>query len=191
MLDILVLGFLVLLYGVLWRLYAVQHKQLQEALAKVEALMAQVAMLPRSEAILAIPPLEPIRVAIAIEQDHKLPILSNLIKERLEADDGMVTVIDADQASTYADLGKWSTESGEPHVVVAGNVKCNGYSDVFYEADLTFLYARGIVDSILENPPNGGRQVNLANKVVSRLKRTYEESSRKAERNQALHELNS
>jgi hypothetical protein len=134
-------------------------------------------------------PLEGCRVALCIEQDHKLPILVDLIKERLQAEDSEVVVLLPDQADELSSTTKWEPGDSKPNVLIRGKVRCNEYKEVYYEADLTFVFAEGVVTSILENPPNGSRQANLAIAVVKMLKQTLEQSAKRLERRTALGEL--
>ena len=136
------------------------------------------------------PVLEGKRIALQISQDHKLPILEGLIKERLESDDAVVLETSEGEVEKLASATKWDPAEVNPHVVVTGAVRCNGYKDVYYEADLTFLFFNGVVSSILEAPPNGSRQANLAIGVVKNIKSTLEQSATRAERQAAIKELN-
>jgi len=136
------------------------------------------------------PILEGKRIGLCIEQDHKLPVLETLIRERLEAEDAHVLDFEPAQADELEATTKWTVDDSHPDVLVRGKVQCNQYREVYYHADLTFEFANGVVASILENPPNGARQANLAIAVVQKIKQTLEQAEKKAERRNALSELN-
>jgi len=136
------------------------------------------------------PMLENRRIALCIEQDHKLPVLETLIRERLEAEDAQVLDMEPAQADELMATTKWRVDDFHPDVLVRGKIQCNQYREVYYHADLTFVFASGVVSSILENPPNGARQANLAIAVVQKIKQTLEQAGKKAERTTALSELN-
>jgi hypothetical protein len=134
-------------------------------------------------------PLEGKRVGLCIEQDHRLPVIARLIGDRIEAEDGEVATLSPKDVEHYETATRWEPGRDAPHVVVKGKVRCNGYKDLYYEADLTFLFAYGVVESILESPPNGARQTNLAIAALKVIKQTMDTEERRTERRTALKEL--
>jgi hypothetical protein len=122
------------------------------------------------------PVLEGLKVAIQIQQDHERPVFALLLKERLVAEDAVPI------------LGSMGEEVA-CDVLVKGKVKCNGYEELFYEATLDCLAGNSLLLTVSEKPSQGGRQANLSNTLVSRLKHELQQSAERRERQLALDQL--
>lgn len=161
--------------------------EISERLRSAQAAFEQISALPPLPEGFLPPALEGRQIALCIVQDHKLPVLVSLVKERLEADDARVLIWSEQESERLPT--KWQPNEGMPDVLVRGAVQCNEYRDVYYHADLTLLFSQGTVGSILETPPNGARQENLAIAVVKQIKQTLDQERRRSERRSALDEL--
>lgn len=115
-------------------------------------------------------PLQGISVALLIEQDHPHPVFANLLKELLLREDACVGTEDA-------------------NLSIEGRIICNGYADVYYSAELTCEFRGEAVCVLIEKPPHGDRQENLARELVARLKKELSKTSLRSERQAAIHEL--
>ncbi|HVT11416.1 MAG TPA: hypothetical protein VHE55_04050 [Fimbriimonadaceae bacterium] len=125
-------------------------------------------------------PLEGLRIALAISQDQPHAAFANLLKEHFLAEDaGEVTLLPADSTPGWANCD----------ILVAGNVVCNGYAEIYYEADLTCHGPSGAICTVVERPPHGDRPVNLAAELVVKLKGELQKLERRDERRRALREL--
>ena len=116
-------------------------------------------------------PLDGLRVAIALTQDHPHPVFATLLKERLLGE------------------GAEIVPEAEADVLVRGAVVCNGYADVYFTADLAAQTPGAPLFTLVEKPPHGDRQGNLALELVTRLKAEWEKRSTRDERRAALREL--
>jgi hypothetical protein len=117
-------------------------------------------------------PLEGLRVALDIRQDHTHPVFANLLKEQLLAED-------------VTDL----TTPDTADIVIEGNLVCNGYAEIYYEADFTCRTATEPICTLIEKPPHGDRPQNLAIELVARLKRELTKLESRNERRAAIREL--
>lgn len=131
------------------------------------------ATLPPVEANPTLPspsPLEGLKVALAIRQDHAHPVFTDLLAEALRQVDAEVV-------------------SGEGEIAISGSVACNGYSDVYYRAELTCATPSETLCTIIENPAAGDRQANLAGELIAKLEQEITKRLSRNERRLALREL--
>lgn len=115
-------------------------------------------------------PLEALRVALEIDQDHPHPVFANLLKELLLREDTVLS-------------------SNSPDLLVQGRVVCNGYADVYYTAELTCLLQGEPICVLIEKPPHGDRQENLARELLAKLTKELGSTAQRNERHSALSEL--
>jgi hypothetical protein len=113
---------------------------------------------------------EGLRIALRVEQDHPHPIFVGLLKELFLREDAV--------------LG-----TNEPDLLVTGRIVCNGYADVYYTAELTCLLREEPICVLIEKPPHGDRQENLARELVAKLTKELGKTVRRTERHAALREL--
>jgi len=126
-------------------------------------------------------PLQGQRIAIANTQDHAHPVFANLLKEQLLKED----VADA-FILRPEELSSWSEKAA---ILISGRVVCNGYAEIYYEADFTCQTEKEPICTLIEKPPHGDRPGNLAIELVARLKTELEKSQGRQERRQAISEL--
>ncbi len=74
-------------------------------------------------------------------------------------------------------------------LLVAGILKCNGYAEVYYEAEITCYSRHEAVCTLIERPPGGDRPGNLAIEVVATLNAKLDALFRRSERARAISEL--
>jgi hypothetical protein len=115
-------------------------------------------------------PLEGLRVRIVVEQDHPQPVFAGLLKEQFEAEDAEIT----DDA---------------PDLTIQGQIVCNGYSDIYYSADLRCTSGDRTILTFSQKPPHGDRPQNLAIEIVAGLKSELKKLVERSERQRALREL--
>jgi hypothetical protein len=131
-------------------------------------------------------PLEGLRIALGITQDHTHPVFANLLKERLLLEDvAEVTVLTPDEASNLQ--GDWNPDG--PDLLILGNLVCNGYAEIYYQADLTCHSPHHEVCTIAEKPAHGDRPANLSIELVERLKTELTKLVSRNERRRAIREL--
>jgi hypothetical protein len=123
-------------------------------------------------------PLEGLRIAVNIRQDHPSPVFANLLKEELLLED--VAEV------SFLATPDWQDSAD---VLIRGNVLCNGYSEIYYQAEIECLGANETICAITEKPAHGDRPMNLAIEVVSRLKFELEKLVSRSERRRAIREL--
>lgn len=119
-------------------------------------------------------PLSPLAgrlVAIQIEQDHPHSLFAGLVKEALLLEDAEV-------------VGEESAE-----IVVRGRIVCNGYADIYYEAEFACELGARPLCTLIERPPHGDRPGNLVLELIGRLKRELNKAVVRNERRDALREL--
>lgn len=147
---------------------------LEQRLAAIErGELAPAAPLP--SALARVAPLQGLRVALDITQDHPHPIFANLLREELlKADVLEVTSL---------------PETQDADLLITGTLTCNGYAEVYFQANLTAYAGTDPVCTIAEAPPGGDRPANLAIELVSRLGIELEKRIARSERRQALREL--
>ena len=127
-------------------------------------------------------PLQGLRIALAISQDHPHPVFAALLKELLLTEDvSDVTLLEPN-------AGVKSTAEA-PDILIAGDLVCNGYAEIYYTADFTCSTPNQPICTLIEKPPHGDRPSNLAIELVTRLKRELENLSNRTERRQAIREL--
>ncbi|HWA84150.1 MAG TPA: hypothetical protein VG820_11975 [Fimbriimonadaceae bacterium] len=156
---------------------AVRVRRLEEQLRSVERSAPTPVALPEP---VSVHPLEGLRFALAISQDQAHAVFANLLKEHLLAED----------AGEVALLAEGETPDwGGCDLFISGKVVCNGYAEIYYEADLTCHGPRGAICAVVERPPHGDRPVNLAVELIAKLKAELEKLERRDERRRALREL--
>ena len=129
--------------------------------------------MPPASPTLAPPPkpLEGLRIALAIEQDHPHAVFTTLVKEALLREEAE------------------PVDGTDYDLLISGSLVGNGYADVYYTAELACRTAEGPLFTLLERPPHGDRPGNLALELVNRLKLEVEKSVTRSERQSALREL--
>jgi len=131
------------------------------------------------------PRLQQLRVALAIDQDYSHPAFAGLLREMLFQED----VVEISQITrSQADSMKHSWPEGID-LLIEGSVLCNGYAEVYYEAEFQCRTARGDLCTLIEKPPHGDRPMNLAIELIERIAREYRKSIDQGERRAALKEL--
>ncbi len=134
-------------------------------------------------------PLEGLRIGLCVRQDHEHPTFVGILSEKLRGRDALIRLISDDEAAA---LGKaWDSIQDPPDVLVQGHLTCNGYSDVFYDSGFDCVSRQGRLTTIIEKPSQGGRQFNLADTVIERLRLELVQSKTRDERQRALGELRS
>ena len=133
-------------------------------------------------------PLQGLRVVLAITQDHAHPVFANLLKEQLLSED-VTDIILLTPAETAGLRSDWKQRADGPDLLIAGDIVCNGYAEIYYTADLTCSTADQAICNLTEKPPHGDRPSNLAIDLVARLKTELEKLVSRDERRQAIREL--
>lgn len=128
--------------------------------------------------------LEGLRIGLAIAQDHVYPAFANLLKEQLLKQD----VADVLFLPSSCTTDEWRA-SGKADLLIAGAITCNGYVEVYYQADLTCYSTTETVCTLIERPPGGDRPENLAMEVVTKLSDTLDKVLKRDERRRAIGEL--
>jgi hypothetical protein len=67
---------------------------------------------------------------------------------------------------------------------------CNGYAEIYYQADFSCSNAQHAICNLIEKPPHGDRPANLAMELVARIKTELEKRISRDERREAVRELN-
>jgi hypothetical protein len=111
-------------------------------------------------------------VRLQIEQDHPSAPFAALLRDQLAREDVAITAENSD-------------------LEIRGSVRCNGYADIYFGADLTCYQGSHPICTVLERPPHGDRPLNLATDLIARLKREIQKSEEHSERHRALKELKS
>jgi hypothetical protein len=167
--------------GVSLRLAARVHT-LERRLAEGNRVTQLPAPAPASTQVPPQSPLQGLRVALAVAQDAPHPVFATLLKEQfLKADVAEVVSV------PYAKGLRLDPEVAE--LLVLGQVCCNGYAEIYFEADFTCYTAREAVCTVVERPPGGDRPGNLAIELVSRLSAKLEDLIARDERRRAVREL--
>lgn len=125
-------------------------------------------------------PLERLRIALSIEQDHSHPVFANLLKEQLLTED-----VDSIVLLPTGAAPDWNATD----ILISGKLTCNGYAEIFYETDLTCFSPVEPICTVVQRPPHGDRPVNLAVELVAKLKVELEKLDSRIERRRALREL--
>lgn len=121
-------------------------------------------------------PLQGLRIALAITQDHAHPVFANLLKERLLLED-------------VAEITMADSEDVDADIVIKGEIVGNGYTDIYYQAEFTCNGKVQPICTLIERPPHGDRPSNLAIELVTRLKNELSKLASRTERSQAIREL--
>lgn len=135
----------------------------------------------------AVRPLEGLRVILAVSQDHPHPVFAGLLKERLLRED--IASVEEFGGSPADAVGAWNSRRLDADLLVAGGLTCNGYADVYYQAEFTCYSPADTVCRIAEKPTGGDRPENLALEIVSVLGSRLEELVQRNERRRAIAEL--
>jgi hypothetical protein len=126
----------------------------------------------------AIRPLDGLRIAVNIRQDHLNPIFANLLKEQL--------LLEEVAEVSFLARPNWHDSAD---ILIRGSLLCNGYAEIYFEADIECLSPNDSICSLSEKPAHGDRPTNLAIEVVSRLKFELEKLVSRSERRRAIREL--
>jgi hypothetical protein len=118
-------------------------------------------------------PLMGLRVQLAVVQDHPQAILAELIRQAM---------LREDVADVGYDLEQYDLK-------IEGRIVCNGYADVYYDANLACSTERAVLFTLVDKPATGDRPSNLAIQLVDRLKRELPARTSREERQQAIREL--
>lgn len=125
-------------------------------------------------------PLRDVRIALVIRQDSQYPLFATMLREMFLAEDAS----EVEMFNTIAEAEAWG-----PEILVSGEVVCNGYSEVYYSADLTCKTPHQMVTAIVEKPAQGDRPSNLGLELVEKLKADLTRLLLREERRKALREL--
>ena len=169
MLTLLALALAVVALG----LVAVLATRIGSLSRRIEAIQRQNPALPSRETVRADGPLQGLRIALSIGQDHPHPVFATLLKEALLREGALV------EPEPLSPLGEG--------LAVNGTVVCNGYADVYFRAEILVVAGGETLLTVAEKPSHGDRQENLAREVVARLRTEWP----KRERHGALRELGS
>lgn len=120
------------------------------------------------------------RICLALRQDHPRPLFANSLREALLREDVQDVVIAGDPSAHEVANGEW---------LISGTITCNGYSDVYFIADLTCTLGVETVCSWSLRPPQGDRPENLILEILCTMTSKLADRVRKNERRQALSEL--
>jgi hypothetical protein len=132
-------------------------------------------------------PLEGLTVLVAIRQDHAHPVFANILSEILQKLDAEVsTVLIDDCPGPHA---RWSAEGAVLDLLISGTVVCNGYAEIYYQAELTCSTETDPICTLIDNPATGDRQANLAKELVSKIESEITKRLSRTERRLALREL--
>jgi hypothetical protein len=129
-------------------------------------------------------PLEGLGVVLAISQDHAHPVFVGELSEILRKLDAEVSTIPSEQAAEYR--RQWPMETD---LMISGHVVCNGYSEVYYRAELACFTPSDTICTVIDNPASGDRQSNLATELVSKIETEITKRVSRQERRLALKEL--
>jgi len=165
---------------------------LQRFAAKLHSIQEKVESIERGRvtpalaAVDAIRPLEGLRIGLAVTQDHAHPVFATLLKEQLLKEDALeVNFLTPEEAAALqADWPK-----GQIDILISGKLTCNGYAEIYYDADFTCFNAHEPICTLVERPPHGDRPSNLAMELVARLNTGLTKLLSRTERREALKEL--
>lgn len=133
-------------------------------------------------------PLEGLRIAISVTQDHTHPVFANLLKEQLLSEDATeITMLSREEANGLR--ANWKSQDHAPDLLIAGSLVCNGYSEIYYDADFTCFSPNQPICSLVQKPPHGDRPTNLAIELIAKLKTELEKLISRNERRRAIREL--
>ena len=166
--------------------FVVRCLALTQRLNAVENVLREVAnkALPNSNVAPASSPLEGLRIAVSVKQDHEHPIFANLLKDLLLKEDvGEVVFL------TLEERDEWKQMEIAADILISGDITCNGYAEVYYTADFRCDTREQAICTLIEKPPHGDRQGNLAIELVARLKTELERHTSRDERRKAIQEL--
>ena len=135
-------------------------------------------------------PLSGLRIGLAISQDHSHPVFVDLLKEQLFKED-VTDISILTPGETRALQDSWKSRPNAPDIFIAGDVVCNGYAEVYYEAEFTCSTPEQAICTLIEKPPHGDRPSNLALELVTRLKAELQKVLERNERRSAIRELGS
>jgi hypothetical protein len=115
-----------------------------------------------------------LRIALDVTQDHPHPLFANLLKEQL---------LRQDVADVTFDL------NSEADIFITGAITCNGYAEVYYQAEFTCSTLTEPICTLSERPPGGDRPANLAIELVAKLNAQLTTLITRQERRRAIREL--
>lgn len=119
-------------------------------------------------------PLEGLSISLDVQQDHPHPLFANFVAELLQKEDVARVSLTPDEGAD---------------IQVVGHLTCNGYSDIYYEAEFECSSRGRAICVVIERPPHGDRPANLALELVSKLKVALRRSSERIDRQRAIQEL--
>ena len=132
--------------------------------------------------------LEGLRIAVEISQDHAHPVFADLLKEQLMKEEvAEVRLLMSGEGKSQLDRLK----GGKPDfdILITGGLTCNGYAEVYYQAEFACYTANELICTLIERPPGGDRPSNLAIELITKLSSKLDDLERRSERRQALYEL--
>jgi len=133
-------------------------------------------------------PLAGLRIAIAVTQDHAHPVFATLLRDQLLGAD-VAEVIVLPESDGGGLVEQWRAGKRAEHLLIAGSLTCNGYAEVYYQAEFTCYTATEAVCTVIERPPGGDRPENLARELVAKVGATLDGLTRRSERRRAIGEL--
>jgi hypothetical protein len=95
--------------------------------------------------------------------------------------------LDAAEASQLQ--AGWDQRSDAPDILVTGDLVCNGYAEIYYQAELACLSPHQEICRLTEKPAHGDRPANLAIEAVSKLESELDKLVSRHERRRAIREL--
>jgi hypothetical protein len=117
-------------------------------------------------------PLQGLSIALEIEQDHPHSPFVALLTRHLDQEDVLAV-----------NLGS------RGDIVIKGALSCNGYTDVYFSADISCFVKGDPICTVIERPPHGDRPINLSTELIAKLKRELLKVQDQTERRQAINEL--
>ncbi|MBC8066161.1 MAG: hypothetical protein H7Y17_15115 [Chlorobia bacterium] len=127
-----------------------------------------------------------LRVALCVNQDHTHPVFATLLKDQL-----LAMVVSSVEILPSANVDKlkasWGDDSQD--ILIAGDLTCNGYAEIYFHADFTCYAPNETICTLIERPPHGDRPGNLAIELVDKLNVELEKLVERRERRLAIREL--
>lgn len=126
--------------------------------------------------------LEGLRIALQVTQDHAHPVFANLLKDLLLKQDV------AEVTFQTQSVDDWRTTK-TADILISGSLTCNGYAEVYYQAEFTCYSASETICTLIERPPGGDRPENLALELTTELGDSLAKAIQRDERRRAIGEL--
>lgn len=115
---------------------------------------------------------------VDIQQDHPLPIVADRLAAQLSLRDAEVRTGISSEDVTGPSDGR-----------IVGEILCNGYADVYYQAQISVWIGDELLMTLRSRPEGGDRPDNLAMELVAEIEEKLTTSERRTERQRALQEL--